>query len=78
VAERGEELAHEIRDRALAARAGHRDDRLGLAREEPRRRERQRAADIGDAQIGDGAVERRRALGFADDRHRRRRRAPAG
>ncbi len=70
VAERGEELAHEIRDRALAARAGHRDDGLGLAREEPRRRERQRAAHIGDAQIGDGGVERRRALGFADDRHR--------
>ena len=60
-AERGEDLAREVRDRGLAAGAGDRDDGLGLARIEARRRERQRAAHVGDAQIGDGGVERRPA-----------------
>ena len=63
VTEGGEELACEIRNRALAARACDGNRLFGLARIEPRRREGERAAHVrhGD----DGRIARQASRAFA-------------
>ena len=61
VAERRPDLAHEGRDRGLAAGAGHRDDGRRLAGIEPRRRLRERGADAGDADEGHARARARSA-----------------
>ena len=67
-ADRRPDLADEGGDRGLAAGAGDRDDRLGLARIKPRRGPRQRQAGVGD-------LDERRAFGRRR-RARRRSRSP--
>ena len=51
--ERGVDLAGEIRDRALAARARHGDDDFRLPRMERRGRPRQESPRVRDLQVGD-------------------------
>ncbi len=68
-AERGPDLAREGGNRRLAAGAGDTGDGSGLTRKKLRRRERQRAAGIGDRHEGNAVGE---ALGTLLGRHRHR------
>ena len=64
MAKRSPDLPHECGHRGLAARAGHGDDGLRLARKEPRGRFRKRLARIGN--LDEGRNRERRFL-LADD-----------
>ena len=76
-AERRPDLPREGGDRGLAAGAGDRGDGSGLAREEFRRGQRQRAARIADRHEGDSGGQPVRPL-LGGNRHRAMRRRLLG
>ena len=68
-AETRQDLAHEIRDRTLAAGARDGDHLRGLAAGESPRRQGEASADIRDPEIGHGRIEIGRTRTFGDHGH---------